>query len=170
MDESQGKKDVHQENGDGSVFVSTAFHPLVVGDEGDVDPSSEQVSAIVSILLNAGICCCFVQEFALLYYGTRRLPNVCSIFPLVHQLLTQIHLQDRILCVPDEQHEIAVELFTSQCDILKPCGPLPLRRPDLLNYKYPRFKAIGRTDFWLLLPASYCHIACEPNNVEWSQS
>lgn len=74
------KKDVHQGNGDGSVFVSPAFHPLVVGDEGDVQPSSEQVSAIVSILLDAGICCCFVQEFALNYYGTRRLPNVCSIF------------------------------------------------------------------------------------------
>lgn len=81
-----------------------------------------------------------------------------------------VDLQDRILCVPDEQHELAVELFTSRSDILKPCGPLPLRRPDLLKHKYPRFKAIGRTDFWLLLPASYCHIACEPNNMEWSQS
>ena len=75
------KKDVYQANGDGdgSAFVSPAFHPLVVGDEGDVEPSAEQVSAIVSMLLNADICCCFVQEFALLYYGTRRLPNVCSI-------------------------------------------------------------------------------------------
>lgn len=91
-------------------------------------------------------------------------------FPFVYELLTPIHLQDRILCVPDEQHDLAVELFTSRSDILKPCGPLPLRRPDLLNHKYPRFKAIGRTDFWLLLPASYCHIVCEPNNVEWSQS
>ena len=81
MDDSQVKKDVHQANGDGdgSAFVSPAFHPLVVGDEGNVEPSAEQVSAIVSILLNAGICCCFVQEFALLYYGTRRLPNVCCI-------------------------------------------------------------------------------------------
>ena len=78
------KKDVYQENGDGSVFVSPAFHPLVIGDEEDVDLSSEQVSAIVSILLNAGICCCFVQEFALLYYGTRRLPNVRSIFPFMY--------------------------------------------------------------------------------------
>ena len=46
------KKDMHQANGDGdgSVFVSAAFHPLVVGEEGDEEPSAEQVSAIVSIL------------------------------------------------------------------------------------------------------------------------
>lgn len=69
------KKDVHQGNGDGGVIVSPAFHSLVVGDEGDVQPSSEQMLATVSILLDAGICCCFAQEFALIYYGTRRLPN-----------------------------------------------------------------------------------------------
>ncbi|KAG5297596.1 hypothetical protein I7I48_06755 [Histoplasma ohiense] len=30
-------------------------------------------------------------------------------------------------------------------------------------------KAIGKTDFWLLVPASYCHIACVPSNIEWSK-
>lgn len=39
----------------------------------------------------------------------------------------------------------------------------------MLNHKYSRFKAIGRTDFWLLLPASYCHITCKSDNIEWSQ-
>ena len=66
----------HHGNND-AVLVSPAFNPLAAGDEGDVRPSSEQVSAIVSILSNAGICCCFVQEFALVYYGTRRVPSVC---------------------------------------------------------------------------------------------
>lgn len=74
-DEPQVKNNEHQTNS-GGVFVSPALHPLSVGDEGDVRPSSEQVFAIVSILLNAGICCCFVQEFALVYYGARRVPNV----------------------------------------------------------------------------------------------
>lgn len=157
MAKSQTKKD---------PIISPAFHPLAVGDKGDVRASPEQISAIVSILIDAGICCCFVQEYALVYYGTSRLPNVRTPPSICVQLLTQ---QDRILCVPDEQHQRAVELFTCRDDILKPCGPLPLRRPDLLNYKYPRFKAIGRTNFWLLLPASYCHISCEPDNIEWSQ-
>lgn len=59
------------------------------------------------------------------------------LFPFVYELLTQIHLQDRILCVPDEQHDLAAELFMSWSDILRPYGPLPLRRPDLLNHKCP---------------------------------
>lgn len=62
MTESQEKK----------PFVSPAFHPLVIGDKGDLHASPEQISAIVSILLDAGICCCFVQEIALIYYGTGR--------------------------------------------------------------------------------------------------
>ena len=169
MDDSQVKKDVHQANGDGdgSAFVSPAFHPLVVGDEGNEEPSAEQVSAIVSILLNAAVALFRSLPFSIM--GRAVCPMYVVSFLLVYHLLTQIPLQDRILCVPDEQHKLAVELFTTQSDILKPWGPLPLKRPDLLNHKYPRFKAIGRTDFWLLLPASYCHIVCEPNNVEWSQ-
>ncbi|OJJ79705.1 uncharacterized protein ASPGLDRAFT_69849 [Aspergillus glaucus CBS 516.65] len=117
-------------------IISPAFHPLAIGDKGDAHASPEQISAIVSILIDAGICCCFVQEYALVYYGTRRLPN------------------DRILCVPDEQHQRAIQPLTSRDDILNPCAPLPLRRPGLLSHKYSRFKAIGRTGFWLLLPAS----------------
>ncbi|EFR03322.1 hypothetical protein MGYG_06319 [Nannizzia gypsea CBS 118893] len=115
----------------GHLEVSPACHPLAVGNPGDARPSPEQISTVVSILIEAGICCCFVEEWAL-YFGTSRLPN-------------------------------------SHSDILEPCGPLPLRAPDSLNHKYPRFKPIGRTDFWLLLPASYCHIVCVPENLEWSK-
>ncbi|EGD92078.2 uncharacterized protein TERG_08293 [Trichophyton rubrum CBS 118892] len=131
--------------------VSPACHPLAVGNPGDARPSPEQISTVVSILIEAGICCCFVEEYALIYFGASRLPN------------------DRVLCIPDEHHEHAVRLFKSHSDILEPCGPLPLRAPGSLNHKYPRFKAIGRTDFWLLLPASYCHIVCIPENLEWSK-
>lgn len=77
---------------DDGVLVSPAFNPLAAGNEGDVRPSSEQVSAIVSILSDAGICCCFVQEFALVYYGTRRVPTVCDHHLLLCAMpLTQSH-------------------------------------------------------------------------------
>ncbi|KAK2756974.1 hypothetical protein FQN54_004942 [Arachnomyces sp. PD_36] len=132
-------------------LVSPAFHPLAIGNPGDKRPTPEQISTVVSILIDAGICCCFVLEYALIYYGAARVPN------------------DRALCIPDEHLKLAVELFTSRSDILEPCGPLPLHTPNSLNHKYPRFKAIGRTDFWQLLPASYCHIACLPSNIEWSK-
>ncbi|PGH03198.1 hypothetical protein GX51_04233 [Blastomyces parvus] len=131
--------------------LSLAFHPLSIGDPGDVPPSPEQLVSIISLLQQADICCCFVQEYGLNYYGAKRVTH------------------DRTLCIPDSQHQKAVEIFTSHSEILKPCGPLPLVHQNSLHHKYPRFKAIGRLDFWLLLPASYCHISCEPDNIEWSQ-
>ncbi|EFQ98225.1 hypothetical protein MGYG_01260 [Nannizzia gypsea CBS 118893] len=131
--------------------MENTSHTLAIGNPGDVDPSHEQVTAIVTTLQDANICCCFVHDYALIYYGAR--PNA----------------RDRVLCVPDSQLEKAVEIFTSNCHTLEPCAPFPLRRRGSLDHKYSRFKAIGRTDFWLILPASYCHIACEPDNIEWSQ-
>lgn len=56
--------------------VSPACHPLAVGNPGDARPSPEQISIVVSILIEAGICCCFVEEYALIYFGASRLPNV----------------------------------------------------------------------------------------------
>ena len=160
-------KDEHQVTG-GDVFISPATHPLVIGDKGDPLPSWDQISTVVSILSEAGICCCFIREFALNYYGARRGTTVWCGALFVYNFVNSKLLQDRVLCVPDEDYKRATELFKSQNDMLKPCGPLPLRRPDSLDHKYPRFKAIGRTDFWLLLPASYGHIVCEPDNIEWS--
>ncbi|KKZ60629.1 hypothetical protein EMCG_04702 [[Emmonsia] crescens] len=86
--------------------LSPAFHPLCIADPGDVPPSPEQLVSIITLLQQADICCCFVQEYGLNYYGARRVTNAMP---------------------------------------------------------------IGRTDFWLLLPASYCYIICEPDNIEWSQ-
>ncbi|GAT24835.1 similar to An12g05550 [Aspergillus luchuensis] len=56
----------------------------------------------------------------------------------------------------------------SNSHILQPCGPSPLRSPNLLNHKYPRFKAIGWASFWLLVPGNYCHLTVKPENIEWS--
>lgn len=72
------------------------------------------------------------------------------------------------MCIPDHQFEHAVRLFTSRIDLFETVAPLPLTMPNSLDHKYPRFKAIGRKDFWLLLPAGYCHLDCRPENVEWS--
>ncbi|KDB22725.1 hypothetical protein H109_05391 [Trichophyton interdigitale MR816] len=134
-----------------AISMSLTSHTLAIGNPGDVDPSHEQVTAIVAMLLDSDICCCIVHDYALIYYGAR--PNA----------------RDRVLCVPDAQLEKAVEIFTSNHYILEPSAPFPHRRPGSLDHRYPRFKAVSRTDFWLLLPASYCHFICEPENIEWSQ-
>lgn len=57
--------------------VSKAFHPLSIGNSGDKEPTPEQVVAVVSILKDAGICCFFVDEYALIYYGAGRVAHVC---------------------------------------------------------------------------------------------
>ncbi|KKZ61452.1 hypothetical protein EMCG_03934 [[Emmonsia] crescens] len=98
---------------------------------------------------------------AMLTRLTNKLPQY---FPSSMELISA----DRVLCIPDSQHDQAVQIFASKSDILKPCEPLPLQRQDSQNHKYPRFKVIDRTDFWLLVPASYCHISCEVDNIEWS--
>jgi hypothetical protein len=61
------------------VELSPACHPLAAGNPGDTPATPEEVSAVISILSEAGICCCFVQEFALIYYGAARVPNVCCL-------------------------------------------------------------------------------------------
>ncbi|EGD83973.2 hypothetical protein H112_07654 [Trichophyton rubrum D6] len=134
-----------------AISMSLTSHTLAIGNPGDVDPSHDQVTAIVGMLLDSDICCCIVHDYALIYYGARA------------------NARDRVLCVPDAQLEKAVEIFTSNHHILEPCEPFPLRRPGSLDHRFPRFKAVGRTDFWLLLPASSCHFICEPENIEWSQ-
>ena len=37
------------DDGGGRIEASPAFHPLVIGNQGDVQPSTQQVSAVVSI-------------------------------------------------------------------------------------------------------------------------
>ncbi|KAL2813750.1 hypothetical protein BDW59DRAFT_176662 [Aspergillus cavernicola] len=133
-----------------ATYVSHIFDPLVIGDPGDDVPSPQEVLEVVSILEGAGITFCVTQISALMYYGA---PRVTS---------------DRVLCVQNKDYERAVALFESRDDLLKPCGPLPLNSPTLLNHKYPRFKARGKIGFWQLVPESYSHFDCKPENIEWS--
>ncbi|KAL4967534.1 uncharacterized protein BDV14DRAFT_197900 [Aspergillus stella-maris] len=120
-------------------------------DTGDgVPASTKHVLEIISILQDAGITCCIVQIFALIYYGAPRVSD------------------DRVLCVSDQDHQRAVELFKSRTGDLEACDPSPHCAPTSLNYKYPRFKSQGFMAFWVVVPESYCHIDCKPKNIEWS--
>ncbi|XHG04018.1 hypothetical protein AWENTII_007302 [Aspergillus wentii] len=139
------------EIGENGELISNILHPLAIGEPDDRSATSEQLCAVISVLTDAGISCFIVDAWALLYYGTRHSAD------------------DRILCIPDEHHERAVELFKT-IDILKPCDPHPFSRNSGRTpyHMYPRSKASGRLDFWLLVPASSYHLTCEPANVEWS--
>ncbi|PYI00858.1 hypothetical protein BO78DRAFT_329029 [Aspergillus sclerotiicarbonarius CBS 121057] len=138
-----------QDNND--YVISPMFHPLAVGDPDEELQPHQEVSTVLSLLSDAGIHYCFVQEHAQIYYGS------------------SILQRDRVLCIQDEQFERAVEIFTSRSDILNPCGPNPFRSPSLLNHKYPRFKAVGWATFWTLVPGRYCHLVVEPENIEFSK-
>ena len=87
-----------------------------------MQPSSEQVSAMVSMHFDAGICCWFVQDLALIYYRARRLTNVCSIFlfsTFVYNLLSANHMHDRKLCVLTNNMTLRVNDSTSRRDMLQ---------------------------------------------------
>ncbi|KAL4948427.1 hypothetical protein BDW69DRAFT_203534 [Aspergillus filifer] len=131
-----------------TVSFSSANGPLAACDEVSAPP--EQVLEVISILQDAGITCCMVQIFALIYYGAPRVSD------------------DRVLCVSDQDHQRAVELFKSRAGVLEACDPSPHCAPTSLNHHYPRFRSRGFMEFWLLVPESYCHIECSPENIEWS--
>lgn len=59
---------------------SPFFSPLVFGNPGDVTARPEDITAVISLLKEASVCCCFVQENALIYYGARRLARVYFLF------------------------------------------------------------------------------------------
>ena len=77
-------------------------------------------------------------------------------------------LQDRCLCVADGQYHDAVELFKAHSEMFKSVEPSPVRSVRMMVQLYPRFKLIDTTDFWVILPASYAHISCEPSAIEHS--
>ena len=77
-------------------------------------------------------------------------------------------VSDRYLCVRDRQHEEAVNLFRAQSDVFAPARPSPMIDTHRLLHIFPRFKHIGTIDFWLILPASYAHVSCEPSAIEKS--
>lgn len=73
------------------VFISPALDPLAVGEINEGLQPHEEVSKMLSILTDAGIQCCFVQEQALIYYGTTRVPRVRE-DPLSCEHLRECHL------------------------------------------------------------------------------
>ena len=77
--------------------------------------------------------------------------------------------QDRVLCVPDHQHQKASNLFTMHSDILTPFRPSPMGGESILLRSFPRFKATNSTDFWVLVTASFAHIPCDSASIERSK-
>ena len=49
----------------------------IVGSPDDRMPQHEEIVKVVHMLHEAGISCCFVGEYALIYYGAGRVQNVC---------------------------------------------------------------------------------------------
>lgn len=64
-----------------AISMSLTSHTLAIGNPGDVDPSHEQVTAIVAMLLDSDICCCIVHDYALIYYGAR--PNARVLYNFI---------------------------------------------------------------------------------------
>ena len=73
--------------------------------------------------------------------------------------------QDRVLCVPDDQHKKAIDLFNARNTILKPFRPSPMGGVGNLLRTFPRFKVVGQSDFWIIVTASFANIPCEPANI-----
>ncbi len=59
-----------------STFHSPINDECVAGFPDDLSPVHEDVVRIVAILEDAGIPCCFIAEYALIYYGAGRVQNV----------------------------------------------------------------------------------------------
>ena len=60
------------------AFHSCILDEDVIGYSNDTQPLHEDVVKIVAILEGAGISCCFIEEYALIYYGSGRKQNVRS--------------------------------------------------------------------------------------------
>lgn len=61
---------------DQDAIISPALHPLAIGEINEGLQPPQETLRVLSILTDAGIQCCFVQEQALIYYGTARVPRV----------------------------------------------------------------------------------------------
>ena len=65
-------------DGEQAMLHSSILDEDLVGFADDVKPVHEDVVRIIAILEGAGIPCCFVEEYALTYYGSGRIQNVRS--------------------------------------------------------------------------------------------
>lgn len=150
---------------DQPAFHSRTFDEAVIGFPDDSKSDHEDVVKIVVILEDAGISRCFIEEDALVYYGSGRRHNICLVVAhSMHTSCTRNQCYDRVLCIPDDKHTHATELSNSH-EILVPALPSPIGGVPCLLRIFPRFKVVGQTDFWLLVTASYCRFPCSPSNI-----
>jgi hypothetical protein len=74
------------------------------------------------------------------------------------------------MCVPTELLEKAANLFRAQTNSFESFRPSALSRVEGMEHLYPRFKFVGIALFFILMSSQACHLECEPNNIEYSQT
>ena len=78
-----------------SIFFSPILEEDVAGFPNDPRPIHEDVVSIIAIIEDAGIPCCFVNEYALIYYGAGRVQNVGSRIDILKMAKSQTEIKFR---------------------------------------------------------------------------
>ncbi|KKZ59964.1 hypothetical protein EMCG_00804 [[Emmonsia] crescens] len=128
----------------------------VLGLPGDASPSTgggtREVLEITKILEDAGICCCLVRVSALKYYGAGRVRH------------------DWEICVPTHLVEKAAQIFKSEHSQIYQTYPPDRLQSGSLLHTFPRFKIIGVSLFFTIIPEEDVYLQCIPSNIERSQT
>ncbi|OJD19166.1 hypothetical protein AJ78_00866 [Emergomyces pasteurianus Ep9510] len=141
-----------------SNHIEEASKPIiltVLGLPGDASPSTgggtREVLEITKILEDAGICCCLVGISALKYYGAGRVRHV--------------GLGNM---VPTHLVEKAAQIFKSEHSKIYQTYPPDRPQLDSLLHTFPRFKIIGVSLFFTIIPEEDVYLKCISSNIERS--
>ena len=74
------------------------------------------------------------------------------------------------MCVPTELVDKAANLCRVQHKTFEPFRPSALSRPRGMEHLYPRFKFVGLALFFILMSSQACHLPCDPEHIEHSQT
>jgi hypothetical protein len=74
------------------------------------------------------------------------------------------------MCVPTELLEKAANLFRAQTNSFESFRSSALSRVEGMEHLYPRFKFVGTALFFILMSSQACHLECESNDIEHSQT
>ncbi|KAI2466803.1 hypothetical protein F4781DRAFT_434018 [Annulohypoxylon bovei var. microspora] len=107
---------------------------------------------VIRILETAGISCCVVGGYALVYYGARMVPNNWEI------------------CVPTDLFEKASAMFVAK-PLSETYEPWVKIQPQIgsLKHTYPQFALKGVNFFFFIIPAFEYFLRCKPSNFERSR-
>jgi hypothetical protein len=92
------------------------------------------------------------------------------LFPRSFTFLTELDIQDWVLCVPTEEVTRAAAILRSHDSVYAPFGPSAVKALEGMHYLFPRFKVQGIALFFVITSAQECHIPCRPENFERSKT